>query len=277
MKLESAIRTDTGRQRNMNEDRAWAQVYEASEGGSIGLFIVCDGMGGHLGGEVASHWAVETIRKELSDLFFKDPRATVRLTETEIKAALDGGEDATQMSSGIKQENQVRKALQKANQVVADYAQKRPEKAAEAGTTATMVVVIGRRAVIANVGDSRTYLLRNHQLRQITHDHSLVASMVASKQIKPDDIFTHPQRNIIYRSLGQKRQVQIDTFIEILQPGDLLLLCSDGLWEMVRDERVMIQLIETSASLEQACQKLIEAANQAGGEDNISVVLARLS
>jgi protein phosphatase len=275
MKLEAAALTDPGRQRDINEDRAWAQVFEASEGGPMGLFIVCDGMGGHLGGEVASHWAVETLKSELVDLFFsKDPRATLRLSDAEIKAIVEGSQ-ATRISPATRIETQIRKAIEKANQVLLNYAQKRPEKAAEAGTTLTMAVVSGRRLVVANVGDSRTYLMRNGKLQQITQDHSLVATLVASGQIQPKEVFSHPQRNMIYRSLGQKRQIQIDTYGDILQPGDTLLLCSDGLWEMVRDEAIMANLIGSAASLERACQKLIDAANQAGGEDNISVVLVK--
>lgn len=277
MNLEARALTDPGRERDMNEDRAWAQVFEASEGNPMGLFIVCDGMGGHMGGEVASHWAVEAIKVELADLFCqKDPRATVRLSEAEIKAIVEGT-DSTRMSPGIRVESQIRNAIQKANQVVMDYSEKRPEKAAEAGATLTMAVVIGRRTIIANVGDSRTYLLRDHKLRQISQDHSLVASLVASGQIKPEDVFSHPQRNMIYRSLGQKRQLQIDTFGEVLEPGDYLLLCSDGLWEMVHDEDLMVRLIESANSLDNACKKLVDAANKAGGEDNISVVLVHVT
>lgn len=275
MRLEAAALTDPGRQRDINEDRAWAQVFEASEGGPMGLFIVCDGMGGHLGGEVASHWAVETLKSELVDLFFsKDPRATLRLSDAEIKAIVEGTQ-ATRISPATRIETQIRKAIEKANQVLLNYAQNKPEKAAEAGTTLTMAVISGRRLVVANVGDSRTYLMRNGKLQQITQDHSLVATLVASGQIQPKEVFSHPQRNMIYRSLGQKRQIQIDTYGDILQPGDTLLLCSDGLWEMVRDEAIMANLIESATSLELACQKLIDAANQAGGEDNISVVLVK--
>lgn len=275
MNLDAKALTDPGQQRDMNEDRVWVQIFEASEGGPMGLFIVCDGMGGHLGGEVASHWAIETIKQELTELFFpKDPRATVRLSDAEIQAIVEGA-DSTRATKGIRVESLIRKALQKANQVVLDYAKNKPEKAAEAGTTVTMAVVMDRRALIANVGDSRTYLLRNKQLRQITQDHSLVAGLVASGQIKPEEIFSHPQRNMIYRSLGQKRQLQIDTFGLILEPDDYLLLCSDGLWEMLQDEKVMVKLIESASSLENACKKLVDAANKAGGEDNISVVLAQ--
>ncbi len=278
IKIKAATLTDPGKERRVNEDRAWAQVFEASEGAPMGLFIVCDGMGGHMGGEVASHWAVEAIKKELAEMFcMKDPRATIRLSEAEINAVVEGGGESTRMSFGSKMENQVRLAVAKANKVVREYAERRPERAAEAGTTVTMAVIFGRRAVIANVGDSRTYLLRDHSLRQITQDHSLVASLVASGQIKPEDVFSHPQRNMIFRSLGQKSKVQIDTFWEVLQPGDYLLLCSDGLWEMVRDEAVMAKLIEESPTLERACRKLVDAANTAGGEDNISVVLVEIT
>ena len=274
-KLKYAAKTDPGKERDLNEDRVWAQVLEASEGGTMGLFIVCDGLGGHLGGEVASHWAVETLKHELADIFIrKDPRATIRLTDTEVSLSTEGIE-ATRLSTSNKIESQVVNAIQKANQVVREVALKRPERAAEAGTTLSMAIVFGKRAIIANVGDSRTYLLREHKLRQITRDHSLVASLVANGQIKPEEVYDHPQRNVIFRSLGQKRQVQVDTFWEILEPGDYLLICSDGLWEMAPDDQVITEIIEGTKSLDSACQKLIEAANTAGGEDNISVVLAK--
>ena len=277
VRLEAAAMTDAGREREINEDSVWAQVIEISEGEPMGLFIVCDGMGGHLGGEVASHWAVETIKSELTELFcMKDPRATIRLSEAEINAALEGA-DSTRMSVSGKVVNKVIAAIQKANQVVQEYAQHRPETAGDAGTTVSMAVALGRRVVIANVGDSRTYLLRDHELRQITQDHSLVASLVAGGKLKPEEIYTHPQRNMIFRSLGQKRQVQVDTFLEVLQPGDYLFLCSDGLWEMVQDEKIIIRLIEKSKGIDQACEKLIEAANTAGGEDNIGVVVVEVT
>jgi PPM family protein phosphatase len=275
--LKYAARTDPGKERELNEDNVWAQVLDVSEGGPVGLFIVCDGLGGHLGGEVASHWAVETLKNELTDVFLrKDPRATVRLTDTEMNEVLEGS-DATRLSSTSKTESQVLEALQKANNVVREVALQRPEQAADAGTTVSMAIVTGNRAIIANVGDSRTYLIRNHTLRQVTRDHSLVASLVENGQLKPQDVFNHPQRNVIFRSLGQKRQVQVDTFWEMLEPGDYLFLCSDGLWEMVQEEKEILSIIEGTRSLDNACQKLINAANSAGGVDNISVILARYS
>lgn len=276
MKLDAASCSDAGKQRENNEDRVWSQVFTPSEGVSRGLFIVCDGMGGYLGGEHASHWAVETVKRELADLFsMRDPRATVHLTIEELDTIQN--ELRTRQTEASLLEERLRQAVQRANQVVFEYAQKKPEQAGEAGTTITMALVSGSYGVFANVGDSRAYLYRDGSLRQITRDHSLVARMVELGQISPQDIFAHPQRNVIYRSLGQKRDVQVDTFVEILKPGDWLLLCSDGLWEMVRDETTMAELLTSSKSPEQACTRLIEAANRAGGEDNIGVIVVHVS
>jgi PPM family protein phosphatase len=274
--LEAAVLTDPGRTRSINEDRAWMQLYNTSDGEPVGLFVVCDGVGGHLGGEVASHWAVETVRQELGELFCPpDPRATVMLSPVEIAAAMQGTE-ATRHSNLQKLESLVQEAVQKANRVVYEYALKKPEKAGDAGTTITMAMLVGNRAVIGNVGDSRTYLLRAGMLKQLTRDHSLVATLVASGQIKPEEIFVHPQRNLIYRSLGHKQDVQVDTFIQILQPEDHLLLCSDGLWEMLQDDTLIARIILEAGSPDVACRKLIDAANTAGGEDNIGVVVVKV-
>ena len=277
LKLDAAALFDTGKQRVVNEDRAWSQIYMASEGEPIGLFVVCDGIGGHLGGDCASQWALETIKRELRDIFCPfDPRGTKELSRSELDAALRGS-SSTRLSSVRKLERQVRRAVERANLVVYEYALQRPEKAGDAGTTLTLALVSGARAVIANVGDSRTYLLRDNQLRQITQDHSLVANLVTSGQIKPEEVYTHPQRNLIYRSLGYKAELHVDTFMQILQAGDFLLLCSDGLWEMVQNEQKMAQIILDSSSTEQACRALVGAANQAGGEDNIGVVVVKIT
>lgn len=276
LKLDAAALHDPGKQRAVDEDRAWAQIFMTSDGDAMGLFVVCDGIGGHLGGDCASQWALETIKRELRNLFCPlDPRGTKELSRSELDAALRGS-SSTRLSNVRKLERQVRRAVERANLVVYEYAQQRPQKAGDAGTTLTLALVSGERAVIANVGDSRTYLLRDHRLRQITQDHSLVANLVTSGQIKPEEVYTHPQRNLIYRSLGYKPELHVDTFMQMLQPGDYLLLCSDGLWEMVRDEQKMAQIILESPSTEQACRSLVEAANNSGGEDNIGVVVVKI-
>jgi serine/threonine protein phosphatase PrpC len=277
IRLEAATLTDPGLERQVNQDRVWAQIYAPSEGEPVGLFIVCDGIGGHLGGEFASHWAVETVKQEMAEMFCPlDPRATVHLSQGEIDAALLGTE-STRLSVTRKIENMVIKAIEKANRVVYEYSQQRPEQASDSGTTITLAFVLGARVVIANIGDSRTYLLREGNLRQVTQDHSLVASLVASGQIEPTEVYAHPQRNLIYRSLGNRQDVKVDTFWEVLKPGDHLLLCSDGLWEMVQDDQLIIRLITEASTPDQACQDLVSAANTAGGEDNIGVVVLKVT
>jgi len=135
---------------------------------------------------------------------------------------------------------------------------------------------LDNRAVVCNVGDSRTYLIRNNKLQQITKDHSLVATMVANHQIRPSEVYTHPQRNLIYRSLGIKSEVEVDIFVQILKSGDYLLLCSDGLWEMLPDEKLLVQLVTKAETPQAACRQLVEAANRSGGADNIGVVVVKI-
>lgn len=276
MRLCAAALTDKGMKRNLNEDSVWSQAISYSDGDPLGLFVVCDGVGGHLGGECASHWAIETIKRDLSVFFTpSDPLDTIQLSEEEVQAVL-AGKTFTHRLPDSEVRQHIIKAIQRANQVVYDYSKRKPSKAHDAGTTVTLAMVKGTHVTIANVGDSRTYLLRDHTLRQVTADHSLVAALVATGQIKPEAIYEHPQRNVILRSLGQKDDAQVDIFTETLQVGDTLLLCSDGLWEMIHDPQALVNLIETSNDPAKACQKLIDAANAAGGDDNIGVVLARL-
>ena len=277
IKLVAASLTDPGLEREENEDAAWVQVYQPPKKEPLGLFIVCDGMGGHMGGKFASYWATEAIKLEFSEMFVsKDPRATVVLTEKDIEAVRAGKLISLEKTEPTLNEC-VKRAIRKANTVVYEYATHKPSKAANAGTTVTMVAVRGARAVIANAGDSRTYLIRNHELKQITKDHSVVASMVSEGQILPDEIYTHPQRNVIFRFLGQRGMTSADLFHENLKSGDYLLLCSDGLWEMVRDNDFIVRTIEESGEPPQACKKLVHAALAAGGEDNVTVVVVKVS
>ncbi|MBN1149475.1 MAG: serine/threonine-protein phosphatase [Anaerolineales bacterium] len=275
--LVAASLTHEGLVRQENEDTVWAQVYTATNNEPVGLFVVCDGMGGHMGGRYASYWAVEAIKREFADLFVaKDPRATVVLSDEDIEAVRAGKLIAPQaLELNLEATTQI--AIQKANHVVYEFAKHKPDQAANAGTTTTMAVVRGDHVIIANVGDSRTYLLHNQELHQITKDHSLVASLIADGRVLPDEIYTHPQRNVIYRFLGQKGVVQPDIFHRTLKPGDHLLLCSDGFWEMVRSEHKILQMIINAPDVEQACQYLVDAAIAAGGEDNIGVIVVRVT
>ena len=140
------------------------------------------------------------------------------------------------------------------------------------GSTITGFMVVGDHAYILNVGDSRTYMLREGKLHQLTNDHSLVGQLVAGGLIEPDDVYTHPQRSQIYRSLGDKLNVQIDIFKQQIYPGDILLSCCDGLWEMIRNPQIT-EILSHAPDPQTACSQLIEAANTNGGEDNISAVV----
>ncbi len=255
LRVRSGAATDTGRVRDLNEDSLLAldlRLIRRNQPRAWSLFIVADGMGGHSAGEVASdlalRGALEVVQREYLaptvDADVQDQEETLR--------------------------DVARRAVLQANEYVVREARNRGN---DMGTTMTLALVAGDRAIIGNVGDSRTYLLREGKLRRVSRDHSLVQRLVDLGQIKPDEVYTHPQRNAVLRSLGDKPNVEVDVFVERLRPGDALLLASDGLWEMVRDER-MEQIIAAHPDPQAACKALIDAANAAGGDDNITVILA---
>ncbi len=318
--LVAASKTDSGLQREQNEDTCYTQVVDDPQR-ALGLFIVADGMGGYHAGEIASRLAVETIRDNLQTLLGpKSGQPTVRLKrrkgsrQSQAAASAQKGAtanaqaesdaqndeatsgDASAAAASNSSEDQIeqgaltqqlaeslamqqygdrlREAVEHSSEVIVRYGREHSD-ARGLGSTLTAALVIDGQAYIANVGDSRTYLLRDDMLQRITRDHSLVARLVEAGQIEPEEVYDHPNRNLIYRSLGAgKADVEVDVFTEALRPSDVLLLCSDGLWEMVRDpelERVLLEVRD----LERACELLVQRANENGGEDNITAVLVR--
>jgi protein phosphatase len=234
-------------------------------------------MGGYQAGEVASRLAVDEIRETLNPLFApSSAQETVSLTPA---SSPEGGAQTRRLPESrevAKINEKLKQAITKANEVIVSYGKSRKE-ARGLGSTVTVAVVLGASAYIANVGDSRTYLWRSGQLRPITKDHSLVARLVDAGHITPEQIYDHPQRNLIYRSLGAGHStVEVDVFYQTLEPGDSLLLCTDGLWEMVREDEIK-SILSSDESLETICQELIDAANRGGGEDNITAVVVRCS
>src|SRR5712692_2325380 len=210
-----------------------------------GLFIIADGMGGHGNGQEASQLAIRAMRESIL--------MTLQLgIEDEALPEL--------LSEAVQSAN---RSIYKRNQ----------QRHADMGTTTTVALLWGTTAYIANVGDSRTYIYREVDgLTQVTQDHSTVARLVKRGAISAGDVYTHPKRNEIYRSLGNHPTVELDTFIVTVQPGDILLLCSDGLWEMVRDAEIE-EILRSSASFcSQLCAMLVQAALNRGGKDNISVI-----
>lgn len=252
--------THPGRVRTRNEDAVVTFTFdkERQDGQTvpIGFYVVADGMGGHDAGDVASRIAGQVVTdwiikmRVLPDL----RQVTRRLTTEEVPGEL------------------LVQAFQQANEALLQRARARNSNL---GSTLTAALIIEEVATIANVGDSRTYLLRDGRLEQITQDHSLVARLVDAGVIKPEEVRTHPQRSQIYRYVGHRPAIEVDTFTRQLQAGDVLILCSDGLWEMVPDDEIR-RIVTGARSPQQACDALVEAANRAGGEDNIAVIVIQM-
>ncbi len=288
-KLIAADKTDVGKQREQNEDSAYKRI-ESFDDGDRGLFIVADGMGGYQAGEVASKIAVDTISKSLES-FFKsvEDQPTIKLSPQMADTAsastsqnTDAGAQAvktrklaeTPIAKSV--EEQFINAIQKANKEIVRYGE-RQSGARGLGCTVTAALIQNDHAYIANVGDSRTYLLRDGNLKPLTKDHSLVARLVEEHQIDPEDIYSHPQRNLIYRSLGAgHKTVDVDIFHETLLPNDTLLLCSDGLWEMVHT-KVLLTELSANTSPQEISNRLIKLANENGGEDNITAIVVHVT
>ena len=262
VQLLAAANSDAGdvRRSEPNEDSTLVlllqRVHESVSTPS-GVFIVADGLGGHDNGQVASRMTINIIAERLLKELLTEPLTSekngepVKSFDEDALVALfhDTVEDA---NTALCQKNQLDKT--------------------DMGSTITGFMVVGEHAYILNVGDSRTYMLRGKQLYQLTTDHSLVGQLVAGGLIEPDDVYTHPQRSQIFRSLGDKPNVQIDIFKQELLPGDILLSCSDGLWEMVRNPQIE-NILDNAPDPETACAQFIEAANANGGEDNVSAVV----
>lgn len=216
----------------------------------VGLFVIADGMGGHGNGQEASRLVIQS------------------LSSTVVPSIIYGPTDdnyAELLAEGIHHAN------------LALYQRNRQEHS-DMGTTVAAALVVNTTAYITNVGDSRVYLYRAASgLSQVTRDHSTVARLVEAGLITADDVYTHPRRNEIYRSLGHHPSEEADKFTLALQPGDLLLLCSDGLWEMVRDPQIQSIIEAEPTAPTQLSAALVQAALDGGGKDNISVIVVYVS
>jgi serine/threonine protein phosphatase PrpC len=236
--------TDVGKVREHNED--WVEIEDPTDADARRkgrLFIVADGMGGYQAGEVASRLAAETVKRE----YYADP--------------LD---DPTA---------RLRNAVQSANEAV--YRSARSDRAhAGMGTTVVATALVGRKAYIASVGDSRAYVVHKNEISQITQDHSFVGEQIRAGLLTKEQARVHPQRNVITRALGSQATVQVDTFEGELSDGDILILCTDGLTGHVPEDRIRETVVQLPP--QQAVRQLIEMAKEDGGTDNISMLLLRM-
>jgi protein phosphatase len=273
--LSVAGLTDVGRDRKLNEDLFYYRVVQASDEEPLGLFVVADGMGGHLAGEVASQWAVQTLKRELAPLFRpQDPSVTRRL-DAEALAAVGSG--VTVRLEETDRARLLEHAMERANQVLLGYAGTHPQEAGDMGSTLTLAIVEDNRATVAHVGDSRAYLWRDGRLRQLTEDHSVPGALLKQGRLTPEEAHHHPHRHVLFRCLGLKPNIEVDIYPSVaLRPADMLLLCSDGLWDMLYPADRLAALLTRDDGPQAICRRLVDAANEAGGEDNITVVLVRV-
>ena len=266
VRVTGYVTADPGRTRQgeANEDSTALIVFDAiynSRHEPRALGIVADGLGGHDSGQEASKLVTRVMVDTLASALLPATPATPATSSTSDgeTPALDG--------------DRLREASSAANIALCDAntAQK-----ADMGSTLVAVLLVGDMAWIANLGDSRGYVFDDHGLRRVTKDHSLVEQLIDAGMITPDERYSHPQRNQILKSLGADPRLEADIFPQELRPGMRILLCSDGVWEMVRDDELARILRENPGSAD-ACERIVRAANENGGEDNISVVLLDVS
>lgn len=230
--------TDVGRNREINQDYVF--ISTGPVGNIPNLFVVADGMGGHKAGDFASKYTVEVL-------------------EEELKNSLEDGPEAM-----------MRTAIQTANHKLIEAAS-RDIKLEGMGTTLVAATVIEHTLYFANIGDSRLYVI-NAEIRQLSRDHSLVEEMVRLGGIKAEEAKHHPDKNIITRAIGGKKDVEIDFFEYRLKKGDVILMCTDGLSNMVEDDEIF-RIVQSRRDVVDGVEQLIRHANDNGGRDNIGVVL----
>lgn len=227
--------TDIGMVRKNNEDAFWIDKEH-------GLFIVCDGMGGHRGGEVASRMAVERVRLSLSNPDQAPPA------------------------------HRLIKSIQEANKAIYQAGQKNQDLY-EMGTTITAILHTGKHLIIANVGDSGAFLIRSDGIKKITRDHTLAEQMLSNGMLKPEELRDNAYNHILTRALGIDVEVEIDVFEQEVQSHDILLMCSDGLTDMLDHKEIFDLIKQAGNNIDRAAGMLREAALKKGGYDNITIVL----
>lgn len=233
--------TDIGERRRINQDYVYCS--EAAVGILPNLFVVADGMGGHNAGDYASRFCVEFFRRKIEETDMVSPIPAIKsaLAETN-KALLSEAEQQIDLEG--------------------------------MGTTFVVATIFEKEMYVANIGDSRLYVIGN-EMKQITEDHSLVEAMVKTGEIKRSEARVHPNKNIITRALGANEEVEPDLFEVSLKEGDLVLMCSDGLTNMLEDETIE-QIIRDNEDLETAAATLVKHANQNGGKDNIAIIIIKV-
>ncbi|MFI5339450.1 MAG: Stp1/IreP family PP2C-type Ser/Thr phosphatase [Candidatus Methylomirabilales bacterium] len=251
MRYSAVAKSDVGRKRHGNEDNFCLAP-------DIGLFVVADGMGGHAAGEVASRLAVDTIQEWVAKYLSGSDAAIVGKPEP-----MRSREAGFLLNS-----------IQLANRIIYETAQSRREYAGM-GTTVVSVLAANDHVALAHVGDSRIYRVRGEQIVQLSRDHSLVQQQVDRGIISAQEAQGSQYKHLITRALGLVESVEVDLAEQPVLPGDLLLLCSDGLSDLLEDEEMLVIVRDHADDLEKACQVLVDRANYKGGDDNITTLLVQ--
>ncbi len=239
--------TDVGLKRQLNEDNLLMAESTRANQTPLGLYVVADGLGGHQGGEIASELTIEAIYRHFTE---HPPEA-----ESSFKDWLTEAANAANQAVLARQDD--------------------PDTIKKMGSTLVMALVTGEKAYLANVGDSRGYRLAAQTIEQVTVDHSLVERLVQIGQLTRDEARTHKNRNVVYNTIGDKQNLEVSLYQTPLEPGDRLLLCSDGLSGMVTDEH-LLKISQNQPDPANACQLMVKAAKTAGGTDNITVIIVQM-
>ncbi|MEM9171557.1 MAG: Stp1/IreP family PP2C-type Ser/Thr phosphatase [Pseudomonadota bacterium] len=250
-KIQFSAMTDTGRVREHNEDAIATNV-------EAGLLVLADGMGGYNAGEVASGIAVKTVHGLLSDAVLREKRGEIE-----------------SQTGFMRQSIALRDGVRRANKIIHQTADSQPQ-CEGMGTTIVAALFHDNRMSVAHVGDSRLYRLRGGDLKQLTLDHSLLQELVDRGFYSEEEAQRSTNRNYVTRALGVEAQVEVEIQELSVEVGDLYLLCSDGLPDMVEQDDIHLTISQFSDNLEVAAKKLVALANEHGGRDNISVMLARI-
>jgi protein phosphatase len=240
----------TGIERTHNEDTLFYMIGRADGQEPLpefGLFVVADGMGGHRSGEVASAISVRTVARKIT------AETIVHLFDVEPPPETASLQELVQ------------EALEEANLAVVD-------RVPGGGTTLTVAVLLGQQITIGHVGDSRAYLITRNEVRPLTRDHSLVQRLVELEQLTEEEAALHPQRNVLWNAIGQGANLKVDVFSQPVPHGGYMLVCSDGLWGTVPEAEIR-KIVLGAADPQTACDQLVQAANGAGGPDNITAIL----
>ncbi|GMV43998.1 MAG: PP2C phosphatase [Myxococcales bacterium] len=257
--LSAHAATDVGRVRERNEDSLLLLPSHA-------VYVVADGMGGHASGDVASQTSISAIKSFFED---EDLTATLRQEYRELRRTAEG-----RLPFHAFEQYCLYRALESANTSIFNTARRIP-RYKDMGTTIVSTLFVRNRIYVGFVGDSRLYRIRGGRIAQLTEDHSLANEYIRMNILKKEDLPHFPYKNVIVRALGLNDTARIDTFHRECRPGDLYLLCTDGLTDLVTDDEIM-EVIDGAPDLGEACERLVDRANAYGGVDNITVLLVRV-